>query len=69
MVSVLLRRFKMLDLEKINFEAIIISAVKNPQKQIVNFDELKEKAIKENKGAGEKIIFENEKFKLIFRIM
>jgi len=54
--------------EKIDWRSIISSAIKNPQNQIANFEELKEKAIKVNKGSEEKIIFENEKVKLIFKI-
>jgi len=41
--------------EKIDWEIIIISAIKNPQNQIANFEELKEKAIKENKGSEDLI--------------
>lgn len=58
----------MIDLDKVNWEEIIISAIENPQNQTANFEELKEKVIKENKGSAEKIVFENEKHKLILKI-
>ena len=58
----------MIDLDKVNWESIIISAIENPQNQTANFGELREEAIKENKGSGEKIVFENEKSKLILKI-
>ena len=56
-----LKFIEMVDLEKVDWESIIISAIENPQNQTANFEELREKAIKENKGFGEKIVFENEK--------
>ncbi len=58
----------MIDLNQVDWEGIIISAINNPQNQTANFEELGKKAIKENKGSGEKIIFENEKYKLILKI-
>lgn len=58
----------MIDLDKVNWEEIIISAIENPQNQTANFGELKEKVINENKGFAEKIVFENEKYKLILKI-
>ena len=63
-----LRFIKMVDLEKVDWESIIISAIENPQNQTANFEGLREKAIKEDKGFGEKIVFENEKYKLILKI-
>ena len=50
------------------WERIVISAIENPQDQTANFEELREKVLKENKGSGEKIVFENEKSKLILKI-
>lgn len=58
----------MIDLDKVNWESIIISAIGNPQNQTANFEDLRERAIKENNGSGEKIVFENEKTKLILKI-
>lgn len=54
--------------EKMDWKSTIISAIKNPQNQTANFEELREEAIKENKGFGEKIVFENQKVKLICKI-
>jgi len=54
--------------EKMDWKNIIISAIKNPQDQTANFEELSEKAIKENKGFGEKIFYENDKVKAISKI-
>lgn len=58
----------MIDLDKLDWEGIIISVIENPKNQTANFEELKERVIKENKGSGEKIVFENEKYKLILKI-
>ena len=58
----------MINLNRVDWESIIISAIENPQNQTANFEELKEKAIKENKGKGEKIVFEDGKYKLILKI-
>jgi len=58
----------MINLNKVDWGGIVISAIENPQSQIANFEELREDVIKENKGSCEKIIFENEKYKLIFKI-
>ena len=54
--------------EKMDWGSIIISAIKNPQNQTANFEELREKAIKEDKGSGEKIFYENDKVKVIIKI-
>jgi len=58
----------MTDLEKVDWRGIVISAIENPQNQTANFEELREKATKENKGFGKKIVFENKKYQLIFKI-
>lgn len=57
----------MTDLNRVNWESIILSAIKNPQKQTTNFEELNQKAVRDSKGSGEKIVFENEKYKLILK--
>jgi hypothetical protein len=51
-----------------DFEEIVLSAIENPQNQTANFEELRERAIKDEKGSGEKIVFNNRKYKLIFKI-
>ena len=59
----------MVDLDKVNWEEIVISAINNPNVKTKDFEELKEKATLENRYFEEdKVIFENEKYKLIFKI-
>lgn len=59
----------MIDLEKVNWEEIIMSAIENPQNQTANFEELREKAINENHYFSKyKVIFENDKAKLMLKI-
>ena len=54
--------------ERIDFESWVISAVENPQNQIANFDELREKAISEDKYSNKKIVHENNKIRTIVKI-
>ncbi|MEX0932754.1 MAG: hypothetical protein WDZ77_01495 [Candidatus Pacearchaeota archaeon] len=59
----------MVDLEKIDWEGIIISAIENPKSfDFCGFKELKEKSIEEEKHFKEKTVFENSNYKLIFKI-
>jgi hypothetical protein len=59
----------MIDLNKVDWESIVISAIENPQNQTANFEELKDLAIGEIAYfSKDKIIYETEKVKLMLRI-
>lgn len=59
----------MIDLDKVNWEDIVISAINNPQNQTANFEGLNGIATKKDRHfSKDKVIFENEKYKLIFKI-
>ena len=59
----------MIELDKVDWQGIVISAIENPQRQTTNFEELNNAAINNDRYFSEdKIIFENEKYRLLFRI-
>ena len=59
----------MIDLNKIDWKAIIISAIENPNLNTKDFDELREKTLKENHYFSKnKVIYENNKVKFMVSI-